>query len=249
MSDNAERLHTLICNITGALSAIGGTNQPMWQLIDPIAKKVGQPDYGELRDRFLGLCNAIRDEVRTMPMNKETVRANWLNCMTNISRVFDAQNFGEPSLSVFNRHFSEANLNILDSISERLQISGYTESTQEELEAALSAVRNVINEFEKCEKLGPRVGALLKHYLQQMETIYSQVEDFGDDAFWRSYKVTFATFVQLHPVIATLDNAEEIKSKLRVAAECLGAKSLAGVSLAADLATIGAVLTPMLMLS
>ena len=211
-----------------------------------MAAALGFQDYGLFRDAFLGLCNSVRDDVRTIPLQKETVRVNWLTCLDMISKVFDAANFGTLTSQAFEGHLSSRNMEILDAISERFQAAGIRESTPAEMETALSAVRDVIEEMEKSGRLDARVAAVLKHYLQQMEAVFSHVEDFGDDMFWRVYKETFATFMQLHPVIAGFDNKEAIGGKLATVWRLLTEKSIAGAAVGANLVTIGGAAWPLL---
>jgi hypothetical protein len=255
VNDKAERLHVLISraqvtaqevHIKVGSSNVSLHNMALWQAFDPLAGSMGYSDYSELRDSFRRLCDSIRYDVQTIPLHKETVRASWLSCIQVISEVFDAHNFAAVTHSVFNTHWSSRNLELLDAISERFQATGLRESTPLEMEEALSAVRDVIAEFKKSGKLHPRIAATLSHYLQQMEAVFAHVEDFGDETFWRVYKETFATFVQLHPVISGLENSDDIKGKIKVAAEKLTTKMIAGVSLGADLASIGAAVLPLL---
>ncbi len=255
MSDKAERLHDLIIKITRALRQIeipqvDKVNVPsrsLWMTFEPIARELGLSGYAVLRDQFISLCNGTRTEVTIISLKKESVRESWLKCLDVISSVFDAKNFGEPSQNVFERHFSKRNLEILDSISERLQSDNSLESSRDELEAALYAVKDVIDILENSGELDSRITAILKHHLQQMELVYSQVDDFGDDVFWRIYKETFATFVQIHPVVAGIKEFDEYQSKFNIVMEKLTEKSLFGISLAADLATIGAPILPLLL--
>ncbi|WFU02297.1 hypothetical protein QA648_00490 [Rhizobium sp. CB3171] len=256
MSDKAERLHSLIGRMQTASQEIsvkqpgGGTstafNLPLWQSFGLVASSLGYGDYGEFREAFLALCYSIRDDVRTIPMQKETVRASWLSCIEAFSKVFDANNFGSPTHQVFANHFSGRNLEILDAISERFQITGVKESTPAEMEEALSAVREVIKEFQKAEKLDARIAAVLSHYLQQIETVFRHTEDFGDETFWKVYKEIFATFMQVHPIIAGLDNGDEIASKIKVVWNKLALRSIAGISLSANLVQIAQGVWPLL---
>lgn len=255
MSDKAERLHNLATKLRDALQQIEiqGVNKasvpayPLWQTFEPIALEVGASGYAELRDRFISLCNGIRTEVAVIPLRKETVRQSWLDCLDIFSAVFDASNFGEASNKVFHRHFSIRNLEILDSISERLQNENNLESSPEELRDALNAVRDVIKILENSGELDTRITSILKHYLQQMESVYNQIDDFGDDVFWQVYKETFATFVQIHPVVAGIKEFEEYQSKFKIVMDKLTEKSLFGISLAANVVTIGAPLAPLLL--
>lgn len=249
MTDKAERLHSLISKLLNAATTQfvmreNGTqhtimDSALWRGFNALSENLGYSDYGEFRDAFLALCHSVRSDIAVIPMQKDTVRATWLTCVKNISSVFDAKNFGSSTREAFTNHFSERNLEVLDSISERFQSAEIRESTNEELEQALQAVRETVEEFQASGKLNPRIAAILKHYLQQMETVFFHVRDFGDDTFWKLYKETFATFMQLHPVIAEMENSEAIKSKLTVVAEKLTAKSIAGLSIAANVATVG----------
>lgn len=254
MSDKAERLHLLVERLqqeaqTQVITKENGQRAhlmqvALWRAFEPLAEALGYDDYGNFRDSFVALCSSIRADVTVMHMQKETVRATWLSCIASISAVFDAKNFGGTTADAFGRHFSERNLEVLDSISERFQAADFRESSSDELQDALNAVRDTIEAFQSSGKLDARISAILSHYLQQMETVFSHVDDFGDETFWKIYKETFATFLQLHPVISGLDNSEEVKSKLSIVAGKLTSKSVAGISLAANIATIGSIILP-----
>tara|TARA_R110002020_G_scaffold46782_5_gene133028 strand:- start:377 stop:1156 length:780 start_codon:yes stop_codon:yes gene_type:complete len=254
VSDKAERLHLLIERLrqqaqTQIIIKESGQQAhlmqvALWRAFEPLAEALGYDDYGNFRDSYTSLCSSIRADVTVMPIHKETVRASWISCIANISAVFDAKNFGSTTAEVFGRHFSERNLEVLDSISERFQAVDFRESSSGDLQDALNAVRDTIKAFHRSGKLDVRVAAVLSHYLQQMETVFSHVDDFGDETFWKIYKETFATFLQLHPIISGLDNSDEVKGKLAIVAEKLTLKSVAGISVAANIATIGSFVLP-----
>ncbi len=261
IEDKAERLHALIerlqecaTNTTMvnkmATSSAGNVhplnNLPLWQTLSRIAEELRLEDDRALRDSFLSLCASVLADIQSIPIRKESVRATWSSRVTAISRVFDADNFGVTTHEAFAKHFTSSNLEALDSISERFRSAGVKESTEDELEDALSAVREAIGALKSSGGLDERIANVLAHYLQHMETVYSQASDFGDEMFWKIYKETFATFVQIHPVISGLENAQEVRSKLQVVMEKLTTKSIAGISLSANLATIGAALYPLL---
>ncbi len=256
IEDKAERLHALIEKLESVVvnvSMATPTGQtralydlPLWQTLNRIAEEMGLQDDRALREAFLSLCASIDADIQCIPIKKESVRTTWLARLTAISRVFDAKNFGALTRKAFDDHFTAGNLEALDSISERFRAVGAKESTPVELTDALGAVRDVIEALNSSGRLDERVAAILRHYLQHMETVYHQATDFGDEMFWKIYKETFATFAQIHPLIAKLDNAEEVKSKLVVAWEKLTSKSIAGVSLGANIATLGTALYPLL---
>ncbi len=261
VEDTAERLHTLITKIQKVATSVlmpnkdtpaGITNNhklsklPLWQTLGRISTELGLNGDRELRDAFLALCSSVEDGVRAIPMRKESVRVMWLERVSSISQVFDADNFASLTTEVFARHFSSTNLETLDSISERFRSAGVQESTPEELSDALASVRDVIAALKSSGTLDERITNLLSHYLQQMETVYSQAQDFGDEIFWRVYKETFATFVQIHPAIAGLENAAEVRTKLSIVVSKLTSKSIAGVSLGANVATLATALYPVL---
>lgn len=251
VKDKAERLHVLItkmqsvsANGTRSGEALGlpgpAGARPLWEAFGVVVSAMGYDDYGRFRDSFLSLTSSIRNDVAVIPLQKERVRESWLNCIDQISRVFDAKNFGLQTAQVFANHFTARNMEILDSISERFQAASFEDTSDSDIQSALETMREAIDAFTSNTSLDPRIAKVLKHYLQQIETVYSQVNDFGDEMFWKIYKETFATFMQIHPVIAGLDNADVVKSKIGEVAKRLTLKTIAGVSLAADLATIGA---------
>ncbi|WP_162686410.1 hypothetical protein [Agrobacterium cavarae] len=261
IEDKAQRLHSLIerlqecaANTTMvnkmATSTVGNVHAlndlPLWQTLSRIAEEIRLEDDRALRDAFLSLCTSVLTDIQSIPIRKESVRITWLSRVTAVSRVFDADNFGLLTREAFAKHFTSSNLEALDSISERFRSAGVKESTEDELDDALSAVRDAVKAMSSSGELDDRIARVLGHHLQQMETVYSQASDFGDEMFWKVYKETFATFVQIHPVIADLENAQEVKGKLQTVMEKLTSKTIAGVSLGANLATLATAFYPLI---
>lgn len=250
--DKAERLHLLIGKINAAAvrTKIGNTplvDVPLYHAIGPLANELGFRDYGLFREAYIALCVSVRDHAFTVDMKKESVRDSWVACTTTLSTAFDANRLGEKTGEVLSNHFTSRNLELIDAMSERFQRDEISESSPEELEAALSAVREVIEAFNETGKLDRRIAKVLLHHLEHMEAVFALANDFGDETFWKAYKETFGTFVQLHSVITELDNAVTITDKIRSVAEKLGSTSIVGISLAANLVTVGAAIWPHLL--
>lgn len=115
MEDTAERLHTLITKIQKVATSVlmpnkdtpaGITNNhklsklPLWQTLGRISTELGLNGDRELRDAFLALCSSVEDGVRAIPMRKESVRVMWLERVSSISQVFDADNFASLTTEV-----------------------------------------------------------------------------------------------------------------------------------------------------
>jgi hypothetical protein len=83
-----------------------------------------------------------------------------------------------------------------------------------------------------------KILSLLSHYISQMKAVLSQYEYLGDDKFWRLYKETFATFIQVHNKILECDNSSEIVEKIKRVVYFLSSKSIVGVSLLGNAATV-----------
>jgi hypothetical protein len=246
MSDKAQRLF----NIATALREQGpeiarrmGTKPgglPLWQAYQPLAEALGFEAYSDLRDHFLSLCKSLEADIQCLSLRRESVREEWSSRVRNMQRVFDADKLGQPIGPVFDTCFGPSELSALDAISERLDIEGLTESTEDELKRALDAVREAIEAMERSSDFPAPIARVLKIHLQQIEQAYSHYTDFGDEMFWKTYKESFATFAQIHPIIVKMNNSEEIKTKLNKVWEALTLKTVAGVSVAGNLASIGA---------
>jgi hypothetical protein len=237
MTDKAERLHGLIERIRDTANAHSLGHKPLYQSIDSIAQILNFGDYCSLNEHYLDLCSSIKDEIYAIPLAKESVRESFVGCVTSLRGVFDARNFSVATLEVFQNHFSR-NLPTLDVISERFQTSGILESTDLEIEEALLAVKEAIFALRDAGDIDHRIVFLLMHHLRQMEMIYENYEILGDDKFWKVYKETFATFVQIHGVISSSKDEKKIREKITNAAKKLMSKSLSGVSLVANLLKI-----------
>lgn len=173
-----------------------------------------------------------------MTLKKETVRRSWLICVANIQQIFNAENFPQTTSAVLNSHFSPTNMDILQAISERLQTDGILESTDEQLKDALAAVEVLVEEMGNSKTLDDRFVKIFRHYVSHLQNLYSHYKIFGDDKFWKIYKEMFATFVQMHSKIMECDNAEEIFGKFKKVIYSLASKSIAGISLLANAATV-----------
>jgi hypothetical protein len=243
MSDKAQRLVKLITTVRETASVInaGGNNwhaMPLWQAINLIATKLGYENYSDFNEQFIEMCASIKSEIAVLSLRREQVRQDWLACVARIQGVFNAENFPSPTIGVLNNHFSGQNLATLEAISERLEHDGILESSEDDLAKALSAVEDVVAEMHKSGKMDAKILSLLSHYISQMKAVLSQYEYLGDDKFWRLYKETFATFIQVHNKILECDNSSEIVEKIKRVVYFLSSKSIVGVSLLGNAATV-----------
>lgn len=252
MSDKAQRLASMGTalreNAQKVASSMGAKASalPLWQAFQPLAESLGFEAYSDLRDHFLSLCRSLEADIQCLSLRRESVRSEWSGRVRNMRRVFDADKLGQAVEHVFNNHFGPIEMNTLDAISERLEIEGLSESTEDELKKALDAVREAIEEMETSSGFPLAIARVLKLHLQQIEQAYSHYNDFGDEMFWKTYKEAFATFAQIHPIISQLDNSQEIKTKLSKVWEALSSKTVAGISVAGNLASLGAFGLPLI---
>lgn len=243
MADSAERLLGLIRSMqriasTSATQGTGWNNIAFGQVIENIANKLGFPSYVEFNERFVDYCAIVRTDVSSMALSKESVRESWKACVSDIQGVFKAQNFTMGTASVFSAHFADKNLHVLEAISERLHTEGVKESSEDQLLEALNAVKDAIDEVCKSGVLNEKLKAILNSYIHQMEYIIGVYSVFGEGNFWRVYKETFATFVQMTPVLVGAENKDRVWDKVRIVASKLAFQSVTGVSLLANGATI-----------
>ncbi|RUU57046.1 hypothetical protein [Mesorhizobium sp. M2C.T.Ca.TU.002.02.1.1] len=250
MSDSAQRLLDLIAKMKTASHAFQVENSradkaPLWKSFDPLAKQMGLKNYADLRDHFLALCANLREQVSLVDLKRESVRQSWLATIDEVSSVFDASNAALVTNAAFSSCFADVNLGRIEAISERLETEGAVEAPKEKLEEAFAAIREAVEELESSGKIQPQFSRLFNHYLQQMEISLKQHDDFGENMFWSLYKHTFATFVQLHPVISGLDNNKAIWEKVWAAASKMH-YGLTGLSLAANVVTLAPAVTALL---
>lgn len=247
--DKAERLHTLAANMFAAAETlqIGGNNWNGYTFADSlpgIISSLNYESYISLNDHFLTLCHGINEDISIVVLKKESLRNSWKNYLRDVQAIFNPENFGAKAINVYRRHFSEHNLNALITISERIQTDGLQDSTKEDLKAAFDAVEEAINAISEISGMDRKIASLLRHYLSQMRSVVDHFEIFGEDNFWNVYKETFATFVQVHSTVLGSENADDIKRKIAKVIGCLTSKSVAGVSLIANVATIAAFVLP-----
>ena len=107
---------------------------------------------------------------------------------------------------------------------------------------ALQADRDALMAFEKTKRLDECVLSVLGHHLQALEADLLAYEDFGDTIFWKNYKYTFSTFLQVHGGILPEEVRDEVKHELnemygklslglRMFGVVGGAASIAGITL------------------
>lgn len=237
MSDKAERLHKLASAMVDVANRQSLSGSPLWQSMEPIAIELGYISYSDLVEQYLDLCASIKDEIAALDLRKEGVRSNLLACVDGMRGVFSASNFQHATHHIFEKHLT-SKLATLDIISERLQASDILESTESDLKEALDKIEEAIMEIQESDKIDQRVVRILLHLLEQMRHTYANYEIFGDDKFWKIYKETFSTFVQIHQVIIQSKNANNIRSKITEVAGFLMKKSICGINVASGLATI-----------
>lgn len=255
MIDKAERLLNIITRLLEASRSAGVMKNspltyweaPLHQGLSFIITKSELGNYSTMLDHFNSLCSGIKSDIESISNIKESVKSCWFDCIENISAVFQPTNFGLSCGSVFSRHFSDYNMHLLDTISDRLQNSNVFESSDKDLLAALDAVRDALTFLEGNDKVDKRIIRILKHYLEQLETIYTQAKDFGDDVFWHMYKETYATFLQHHQIITEgIDNKEDYVNRVQAIWNSLAIKAAATLSVGANIATLTATFLPLI---
>lgn len=220
-----------------------GFQRPLHEVFEPLAEDLGFVDYSELRDNFTGLCKRVTRDIESLTLKKPKTQERWVNAVKKIADVFNASNFPKICSSVFGEHFSDEVYERLEDASERLQDVGREEATKDQLKESLDAAREVMNVYEKNGKISTELNKVLKHYLQQIEEAYQRYNDFGEDAFWITYKNLFATFMQVHPAIMPKDKSDDAKEAVKIALNNMGGKmhyGLRALSVSADVATLAA---------
>lgn len=243
--DRAERLSNLISRIIAVLKK-RNVNNGLYEHIDALCAELEVDDFHQLQGMYAATCAALKRDIESVPLKKESVRAQWLKCVDEVSSFFSLKTLLNATTQVIGSHFTARNMEILESISERLQDKEQHETNQDDLNLAIDAVRSAIEEMLKASKLDPKVSKILKHYLDQMEAVYRAVDTFGEDIFWRQYKEIFGTFIELHEQISMLENKDAVLSKIYRVAGVLGARGVAGVSFAANLGTAATFVLPLL---
>ena len=246
-NDPAGRLHGLCNKIVDASKKARNENgsftkAPLWQALEPIAIEIGVKNYAQLRNNFILLTESVNSGIHRLTLRRPSVRDHWFNTVTRIASVFDAQQFPKPSNQVFAECFQAADLATLDAISERFQNEGWQEKPKECLEEALSAVKDVIDEMEVASSFPPEMLRVLRHLASQMEIAVATFDTFGAESFWRTYKETFATFVQLHGAIREAPNEATIREKMNKVTQYL----VDAISVTANVTTVGSVVVPLL---
>lgn len=252
VTDVADRLCRLMMRIRKAASelefqvhshqTISGLQKPLHEVFGPLALALEFENYAELRDNFIVLCDRVSRDISALPVKRTETRDRWLKAVETARNVFEAENFGKPCSSVFDTHFSTEIIHRLEDISERLQTNGIKETSQDQLRQALDAARRAMKIYELHERIPISVAKILKHYLQQIETAYQRYNDFGEDSFWVTYKVLFATFVQAHEAIVPEKQGEDIREAITDMANQMRF-GLPALSIAADVTTIATGLT------
>lgn len=201
-SDSAEQLLILIRRLKSKTSTrldqitIGDTS--LHTAFEPLAKSVDYEDYMELLTDFLALCDLVEAGIYDLDIKKESVRNRFLKRLSEIRSVFKAQNFTDSTSAVLNRHFGENSEAALDDISERFQRGDVTQSSKEDITAAYDVMEQILSMADGADR-SERFARLVRHHMNHLRHCLDHYDMVGESEFWSSYKILFATFMQLYP--------------------------------------------------
>lgn len=246
--DSAAKLLSIIRKMIDAQAQrFGNSGNTVGKVVlheafEQIADAADFPSYVDLLSRFMLLAEGVKKEVQLLVLSKESVREAWLDQIEHITAVFNSSNFSERTDAVFKRHFSPTNLAVLDTISERFLNDNVSNSTVDQLEDAFQAVSEAFSEYSKSDNLSPKMRQLFTYYIDHLENIKNNYENFSEEEFWNYYKIIFSSFMQIHDDIIDEKNKNSINEKLRNVLN----KMILPTSLSANAITIAGATIPLL---
>ena len=237
---SADRLRSLILAAYNTLDKpmTGGKTLGQTSLADgasTIARELGFLGYADFSFNYFDLIRSIERDVAFLRYRRESVRESTLKRLQHIRSAFDAKNFLRSVEVVFRDNFGSRNLEALEDISDRLEDQGFIECDLETLQEALSTAKELTDEAYETGRLSEKAALIIKAYTDHLRSITDTYQTLGERDFWQSYKVLFATFVQLHDSIYETDEekksgAEGLKKMLNIL--------VTGSSLTANVITI-----------
>lgn len=232
---SADHLLKLIERIKDAQSNAAIGARPMPEAMPALAQKLDFESYMDMLSEFMALAGRVREDITLLSLRRENVRNTLFNRLREIEEVFDAGNFSGPAGAIFNRHFSDVNVQALEDISERLESQGLTEKPLDQLTEAVEDAKKAAKTAEEFSELSGRARMLIKTYLDQLVKIMEDYDELGEQDFWNRYRVLFSTFVELHESIADPDGKEKNKASLQT----MLSRLVLGSSLTANAVAIG----------
>nr|WP_321458337.1 hypothetical protein [uncultured Cohaesibacter sp.] len=232
--NSADVLLSLIGKIRNSGNKeLGNNGGNINSLLKSVSSSLGYENTTEFVFRYYQACNHVLRDIEYIEVAKPEIKQRWISKVKEIRETFEIQMGSATAKSLFEQRI-ERNEEVLYTLSERIQKEGGFTASKEKVTQAFDAMRDAVQEFCKSEAISDRFKRLLLHYMQQIELAYKQYDDFGEEQFWKVYKETFSTFVQLHPQIMKAHNRDSIVSKVKTAADTM----VVALSVGADAATL-----------
>nr|WP_321462419.1 hypothetical protein [uncultured Cohaesibacter sp.] len=234
LNNSADVLLALIGKIRNLGSKeLGRNGGNINSLLKTVSSSLGCENTTEFVLRYYQACNHVLQDLENIEVAKPDIKKRWISKVKEIRGTFEIQMGSTDAKSSFEQRI-ERNEEVLYTLSERIQKEGGFVVSRDKMTQAFNAMRDAVQEFCKSEGISDRFKNLLMHYMQQIEAAYKQYDDFGEEQFWKLYKETFATFVQLHPQIMGAQNRDSILSKFKTMTDTM----VVALSVSADAATL-----------
>ncbi|WP_319411343.1 hypothetical protein [uncultured Cohaesibacter sp.] len=234
LNNSADVLLALIGKIRNlGRKELGSNGGNINALLKTVSSSLGYENTTEFVFRYYQACNHVLRDLENIEVAKPDIKKRWISKVKEIRGTFEIQMGSTDAKNSFEQRI-ERNEEVLYTLSERIQKEGGFVVSRDKMTQAFNAMRDAVQEFCKSEGISDRFKNLLMHYMQQIEAAYKQYDDFGEEQFWKLYKETFATFVQLHPQIMGAQNRDSILSKFKTMTDTM----VVALSVSADAATL-----------
>ncbi|MBD8875954.1 hypothetical protein [Roseibium polysiphoniae] len=207
----------------------------MKEALPIIAKEIGFQNDIALISHFLELINRSQNEVKKIPLTRERTRERWINTLNGMSAPLSVTQADQPARSVLGRTFNEANLTIIDSISDVSSSNNFTEYTSDDLRASLNDATEVLEVLVSTGKIDDRFSKVIHLHFDHLKEIISKRNQYDPDEFWDVYRIIFQKFWELHAVLDDEVDKEKYRESMKRMAKNIGNWS----SYAANAATLG----------
>lgn len=219
--DPAHRLIILIKNIQKASKTTKNKNGefagnlPLHTSLDLIARSLSLRNYISLLKVYLEICSSIRTNIDIMPVKRDSVRTRAHKNIDHIEELFSSKNFEYRTIDIFKTYFDGHALDILDELSDRFQTANLLENSKETLLDSLDEARKLVDLCLNTNQLDEKTSLILKVTLNHLSNILKTYDDFGELDFWKSYRMLFSCFMELHDKVVNDDNKNEFHERMK----------------------------------
>ena len=190
--------------------------------------------YGTLR-------RDVEKGIELLPFSREEARTSLIQQVRQFDDLLNPANANVRTDAVLTKVFDPVSMAALHQVSDRLASAEYSEASEEELTLAFKDAVELANVCRDAGQLSSKAAGLIKLHLRHLEQILARYDDYGEEDFWDSYRVLFASFLQLHEQFYGENSQAKEQDKYREKLKAMMRRLMTGSNLASNAITIGSV--------